>query len=49
MMCDPTMAGIKNPIKKIAKLNERIYCLLCEIETREDQIAVMRHEIEVLS
>ena len=49
MMGDPTMAGIKNPAKKIAKLNERIYHLLCEIEMREDQIAVMRHEIEELS
>ena len=49
MTGDPTMAGINNPTVKIAKLHERIYHLLCEIEMREDQITIMRQEIEELS
>jgi hypothetical protein len=40
-MCD------MNPNKRVAKLQERIEHLRVEIQVREDQIAIMEHEIQI--
>lgn len=45
---DPTMAGIRDPEKRQAKLKERIEHLQGEIAVRQDQIDIMQHEIEDL-
>ena len=48
MMSDPTMEGIKDPARKIKKLEERITHLETEKARIDDQIEVMQCEISRL-
>ena len=45
VLTDPTMQGIKDPIKKRNKMLERIAVLKEEIAMRTDQIEIMEYEI----
>lgn len=47
-LTDPTLAGTKDPARKIARLQDRIQHLRLEQEAREDQIHIMEHEIQLL-
>lgn len=47
-LTDPTMAGTKDPLRKIKKLEDRIEHLRQEIAMREDQIMIMSCEIGLL-
>lgn len=44
-LTDPTMAGVKDPKKRIQKLQERIAHLESEQERMKDQIEIMQCEI----
>lgn len=48
MSGDPTMAGVRNPGRQIAKREERILHLCRERDRMNDQIGVMLHEIRAL-
>jgi chaperonin cofactor prefoldin len=48
MMGDPTMEGIKDPARKIKKLQERIDHLESEQKRMDDQIEIMQCEISRL-
>jgi hypothetical protein len=45
VLTNPTMAGTKDPRRKIEKLSDRISHLREEIAIREDQIQIMNGEI----
>jgi SMC interacting uncharacterized protein involved in chromosome segregation len=45
-LTDPTMAGTKDPEKKRKRMEEHIKNLKEEIAMREDQIWIMRSELD---
>lgn len=49
MMCDPTLAGTKDPVRRREKLSERIKILEEEILMKTDQIGIMEHEIKEMT